>query len=658
MRLNKRKCRKFVDPCLQFPANHERLHAPQISYIIRTAIRIIDHHKTLILYVYPRKQLAKGDFRPCYTVFQNKDDYITLSRKEDGSTTWRKSAFENLDSSYRFSDRCAFYSAKDESCISRYFNSTDSGFDPLIKAQDAILSRRRQERQLTKERDIIDRMAGIPALPHLESWIRSIMPSYLFYDYRRGNKNVHGVCSACGHEVTLSGIKQGSKITCPHCRHDLTAKPRSRRGSNMYDRDTFAVIQNMGDGRLVVRIIKAYFSYKTDIPKVEIYENVRQIVYQDINGKLCTEHYYYSCNSGIITNWKNGIRPEYIMYQSQFEGSTCGHLYTRNLPEALSGTPWQYCTIAHFYNHFHERMQALPFLQAHLEHPRLEHLCKVGFYNIVADLVYRDDSKILDETPNRTHRILQVAAEDVNFLRELGADMSILKTFQGYAGIKGRQELLLWQLENDVKHNILPILKYITVHKLIRYTERQFQCQCKNKAGSSHYQKIQDVVTIYRDYLEMSDGLNYDMKNSFVLYPKDLQKSHDRVQKRIKIKESAQLLQDFKTAMQDVRERMAFEFGGMKISVPETLRALEFEGNALHHCVGGYADYIAKKECIILFIRRCSDETKPFYTIELRGQEIIQVRGLKNCAATPEVQKFINAFRQHVLQGSVDRNAA
>lgn len=664
MRLNKRKCRKFVDPCLQFPANHELLHAPQISYIVRTAIRIIDHHKTLILYVYPRKQLAKGDFRPCYTVFQNKDDYITLSRKEDGSTTWRKSAFENLDSSYRFSDRCAFYSAKDESCISRYFNSTDSGFEPLIKAQDSILERRRRERQLAKEKAVIDRMVGIPALPHnLKSWIHKsgVTPAYFFYDYKRGGRNVPGVCSACSHEIILSGVKQGNKYTCPNCKHhDLIAKPRSRRGYNMHDRCTCEVIQNMGDGRIVIRIIKAYSYYykNSDAPDIQVHESARQFIWLDTNGKVQTEHYYYDHNSGIITNWKNGIRPEYIMYQSQFLGSTCGHLYTRNLPEALSGTPWQYCTIADFYNHFQERMQALPFLQAHLAHPRLEHLYKVGFYNIVSDLVYRDDSKILDETQNRTHKILGIAAEDVNFLRELGADMSILKTFQGYAGIKGRQELLLWQLENDVKHNILPILKYITVHKLIRYTERQFQCQCKNKAGSSHYQKIQDVVTIYRDYLEMSDGLNYDMKNSFVLYPKDLQKSHDRVQKRIKIKESAQLLQDFKTAMQDVRERMAFEFGGMKISVPETLRALEFEGNALHHCVGGYADYIAKKECIILFIRRCSDETKPFYTIELRGQEIIQVRGLKNCAATPEVQKFINAFRQHVLQGSVDRNAA
>ena len=344
----------------------------------------------------------------------------------------------------------------------------------------------------------------------------------------------------------------------------------------------------MGDG-LVVRIIKAYYSYIADTPRIEIYENARQFIYLDADDKLCTEHYYDCYHSGITTDWKKGIRPVYIQYQYHFEGDTCGYLYTENLPGALSGTPWQYCTIADFYNHFHERMQVLPFLKAHLEHPRLEHLCKMGFYGIVADLAYHNDGENLDETQNRTHQILKIAAEDVSFLCNLDADLATLKTFQDYAGTKDRQQLLTWQLENDVKDNILPILAYITVHKLIRYAERQFLylCQHKNRYGSIRYQKI-------------------------------------------------------------------FERDGMKIVVPATPGELASEGNALHHCVGSYGGRVAKKECMILFLRHCSDETKPYYTIEVRGQGVVQVRGVGNCEATPEVQKFIDAFRLRVLQGSTD----
>ena len=663
MKLDKRKCREYAVPDRKLSPANGILHAKQVAYIVTTAVKTINHHRTLVLYVYPRKQASEVDCKPLWTMFQTKEDFLTLARKEDGSTTWRTASFDRLErNTYNFSSQCAFYSNLDEKRVQHYFKAdTDTdGFQAFISAQDAILEHRRQKRQLTKEKAIVARMVGIQTLPRgLKSWIKSLMPAYFFYDYKRGDKNTSGICSACGHEITLSDIKQGGKAICPHCKHELIAKPRSRRGAYMYDRETFEVIQNMGDGRLIVRIIKAYYSYTADVPKIEIYENARQFIWQNADGDICTEHYYYSRNSGILTNWKTGIRPMYMMYQYHFDGDTCGHLYIKNLSEAFFGTPWQYCTIADFYQHFRERMQALPYLTAHLEYPRLEHLSKTGFYSIVSDLAYHSDSQNLDETQNRTHKILGVAAEDVPFLRDMDADLSILKTFREYVGIKDRQRLLVWQMEHDVKYNILPILKYITVHKLIRYTERQFRCLCqrKDKYGKIRYQKMQDILTEYKDYLETCHDLNYDLKNSFVLYPQDLEKSHDRVQKRFKIKENEQLLQDFKNAVQDVGRRMAFEAGGMKIVVPATPGDLITEGNALHHCVSKYANSVAKKECMILFVRKCCEIDKPYYTVEIRGKEVIQVRGVGNCAATSEVQGFIDAFKQQVLQGSVN-NAA
>lgn len=664
MKLDKRKCREYAVPDRKLSPANGILHAKQVAYIVTTAVKTINHHRTLVLYVYPRKQASRGDYKPLWTMFQTKDDFLTLARKEDGSTAWRTASFDRLDrNTYNFSSQCAFYFIQDERRVLHYFKAdTDTdGFQTLSDAQEAVLEHRRQKHQLAKEKAIVARMAGVSALPRgIKSWVKSVMPAYFFYDYKRGSKNTSGICSACGREATLPDIKQGVKAICPHCKHELIAKPRSRRGACMFDRETFEVIENTGDGGLIIRIIKAYYSYTADTPTIEIYENARQFIWRDAGNKICTESYYYSRNSGIITDWKKGTRPVFFMYQYHFEGDTCGHLYTKNLSEAFSNTPWQYCTIADFYHHFCERMQALPFLTAHIEHPRLEHLCKVGFYSIVSDLVYHNDGKMLDETQNRTHKILGVAAEDVAFLRDMDANLAVLKTFREYDGIKDRQRLLLWQMEHDVKHNILPILKYITVHKLIRYAERQllFLCQRKNKYGSVRYQKMQDMVTEYRDYLEMCDGLDYDMKNSFVLYPHDLERSHDRVQKRFKIKENALLLQNFKSAVQDAEKRMAFEAGGMKIVVPATPGELAAEGNALHHCVGGYAGRVAKKECMILFVRKCCEETKPFYTVEIRGQKVIQVRGVGNCTATPEVQSFIDAFKQQVLlQSSVEHAA-
>ena len=659
IKIDKRKCRKYAVPERKLLPANGILHAKHVAYIITTAIKIIDHHRTLILYIYPRKQASGGDCKPLWTMFQTKDTFLTLERREDGSTSWRTASFDRLDrNTYNFSSQCAFYSDKDEKRVLRYFRADTDGFQTLSDAQEAILARRRHKRQLAKEKAIVARMAGVSALPRgLKSWVKFVMPAYFFYDYDR-SKDTSGICSACSHEIILSGIKQGGTVICPHCRHELTAKPRSRRGACMFDRETFEVIQSMGDGRLIVRIIKAYYSYTADAPKAEIYENARQFIYLDTDNKICTEHYYYSRNSGIITDWKKGKRSVYIMGQYHFEGDTCGHLYTKNLPEALSGTPWQYCTIADFYHHFHERMQALPYLRAHLEHPRLEHLSKTGFYSVVSDLAYHSDGQNLDETQNRTHKILGVAAEDVAFLRDMDADLFILKTFREYTGIKDRQRLLLWQLQHEVNRDILEILRHMTVHKFLQYIDKQYAFLRLRKTPykTQRYSSMQDLVSEYRDYLEICQKLNYDLKNS-LLYPKDLQKSHDKAAHRLKHKADVKTKREFTAAYKDISEQFCFERDGLKIICPSVPDDVIAEGHALHHCVGSYIDRIVRKECMILFVRKCCEETKSFYTVEIRGQKVVQVRGVRNCAATSEVQGFIDAFKQQVLQGSVN-NAA
>ena len=662
MKLDKRKCRKSAAPGLNMQPDNGILHAGQVAYIVRTATKIIDHHRTLILYIYPREQAAQGDSRPRWTMFHCKDDFLTLARNKGGSTSWRTAAFSTLDGGWDFSKKCAFYSYQDEKRVSRYFRcSTGNGFSPLTSAQAAIQECRRQKRQIGREKRIIKRMSGISALPQgLKGWIhRTLMPAYFFYDYKRGGNDVPGVCSSCGSEILLSSVKQGRKGICPHCGRELTMKPRSRRGY-MADRSTCQVIQNTGDGGLVVRIIKVHYRYASDLPSIQIYENARHFIRQADDGKIHSEDYYYSYESGLSTNWKKGNRPVFSQWQYNFESDTCGHLYCRNLPEAFTGTPWQYCPIPAFYGHFQEPMQALPFLAAHLEHPRLEHLVKTGFYNIAFDLAYRYGGNCLDESKNRTHRILRIAAEDVPFLRELEADLPTLRIFQGYGGLRGRQELLLWQLEHDITHDILPILRHITPHKATRYLDSQygFLCLRRTPYGAQRYSSMQNLVSEYRDYLEICEKLNYDLKNSFVLYPKDLQKSHDKAARRLKHKEDTQIKRDFAAVYRRITGQLDFEKNGMEIAYPATVDDIIAEGHALHHCVGSYVDRVVRQECIILFLRQCSDPSRPYYTMEIRGRKAIQVRGMKNCGMTPEVQDFVSAWEQRVLTACTPEAAA
>ncbi|MDE7263008.1 MAG: PcfJ domain-containing protein [Oscillospiraceae bacterium] len=654
--LNKRSLRQFAveNPTPAIPPNHGLL-APQVEYIIRTAVRNIGHHRTLVLYVYDRKRAVGGDPAPVWAVFQAGDDYISLARKEDGSIHWREAAFERLGEDYHFTGSCAFYSAQDEQRVCGFFRNHDhGGIAVLVRAQRAILDKRCQERQRQRERQTIRRMCPIHALPRgWQRWAkRSVMPAYFFYDYRKGTKTVPGICSACGENIALTGARHNARAVCPHCKRELTMKAKGRMGRIM-DRDTVQFIQRTGPDELVVRIVKIYHIYDQDTAKREFCENARIFVRRGPDGKVTAEPYYYSYGKGALTHWIPGERPVFFKYSYNFEADACGHVYCRNLPGALTGTHWEYCPVTAFYEHFREPMQLWPFLAAHVEHPKLEHLIKVGFFNLASDLAYgRIRDNLLDETQDRTHRLLGVAADDVMFLRGLDVDTAALRIFQQYAGIKDRQQLFLWQREHGVDRDVAQCLERMTPHKLMRYLEQQYPVLRTRKAqyGGQRYRDMQSVASEYRDYLDMCVKLGYDMKNSFVLYPRDLQQAHDTAQRRVKAKADSQLRRDFKEAMRAISGHLDFEAEGMRLLLPATPEELAAEGNALHHYVGSYADRVAKKECIILFLRQCGDLAKPFYTVEIRGMKIAQVRGMSNCPATPEVNAFMDRWEQQVLQ--------
>ena len=658
--LDKKALRRFAanNPAPAIPANHGLLHASQVGYIIRTAIRIIAHRRTLVLYVYNRAKAAAGDSTPVWTMFQAGSDYITLARYGDGSTSWQTAAFEHLDRNYYFISKCAFYSVQDEQQVCNFFHDADhGGMAALVRAQKAILEERAQRRAALEDRKVLARIKGIPALPGgLEDWARrEVLPAYFIYGHAKKG-TAKGVCSSCGHGAELSGVEYKGKATCPHCGREMTMVSRGFT-RHIRDRDTGVVLQRVGAG-LAIRILKVSAVYPDGIPTVSIRENARQLISLDPEGAVRCRHYYLF-NDGGQSRWKDGIRPTYFG-QPTYESGTNGYLFCGNLPDAMAGTPWQYCPIVPFYRQENGPMTVSMFLRAHIEHPRYEHLVKVGFNELVCQLVYHSHTCYpapkLDETQNRTHRLLGVGPEDVGFLRDREAGMDELRYMQEYYrnGIKDRQRLLCWQREHGVERDVAQCLEHVTPHRFMRYLEQQYPAlrTRKTQYGGQRYRDMQSVVTEYRDYLDMCVKLGYEMGNSFVSYPKDLQRAHDRVARRVKIKANAQMRQDFKSAMEAIADHLDYEADGMKIVLPATPEELAAEGNALHHCVGGYADRVARKECIILFLRQCDNLEKPFYTVEIRNRQAVQVRGLGNCDATPEVKRFMDQFERRVLQAA------
>lgn len=88
-KIDKRACRKLAMPELRFNLNEGILHAESCPYIIRTAVRNISGQRILVLYIYQRESILAGSIKPRWVMFQSRDDFATLSLRENASATWQ-----------------------------------------------------------------------------------------------------------------------------------------------------------------------------------------------------------------------------------------------------------------------------------------------------------------------------------------------------------------------------------------------------------------------------------------------------------------------------------------------------------------------------------------------------------------------------------------
>lgn len=92
-----------------------------------------------------------------------------------------------------------------------------------------------------------------------------------------------------------------------------------------------------------------------------------------------------------------------------------------------------------------------------------------------------------------------------------------------------------------------------------------------------------------------------------------------------------------------------FSANGLVMLPPHTAGEIVAEGHKLHHCVGTYVESVARGACAILFVRKVKAKKTPFYTVEVRDGRIVQARGNNNCAPTPEVKQFLDAWEKKKL---------
>ena len=653
--MNKRKLRNYADPHLTFNRNNGLLYVDHFRYIVRTTVTNVDGHRTLRLFFYPKKDAVEGRFVPQYTVFQTKEAYLTLEQTPEEKTKWRTAMTADLlRCTYEsIISKSAFYTKRDEERVSRFCSfETDSGFNALYRLQSAIYNKKCLERRKQKERKIFARMKPVGKIPaNVFKWVKSeVIPTHIFYEYRKGRKTQIGYCSHCKKEVEVSDARHAKKGFCPCCKREVTFHALGKTAV-VSDRITVQFLQRIGD-ELILRICKTSINYRDYLrPKVTFWENARAFI--PIEGDGDCEPYYFSYSIAGITPWRNGERPVINKWRECFEAETCGFLYPNNLDTVLNVTPWKYSQLHTFAQM--DPMEVMPYLRTYLKYPMLEYLVKLRLFRLAADLVYRDGNYVLHTNGRNVQEVLGIPTEYLPLMQELNVDTKTLKLAQELCEKEQffHKELIAWCQENEIYHadDLIICLRYISEHKLMRYINGQYEA-LKATVVPFNYRPFcrrEQVFSQYKDYIRFCQDLKYDLTDDFILFPKNLKEAHDRAAEMFKEQETKIINSKIVAAYAGLAKQYGMKKFGMMIVAPKTASAIVEEGQKLHHCVGGYVSRVANQECVILFLRKTSEPDKPFYTIELRNGKVAQIRGNQNCDPTPQVEKYMRVWEQAKL---------
>lgn len=666
-KIDKRACRKFAMPELEFNLNEGVLHVESCPYIIRTAVRNIAGQRILVLYIYQRESILAGSIKPRWVMFHSRDDFATLSFREDAKATWQCSTLGSLDRIGGFDSKCAFYRQQDESRVARFCKCERGAISMLGYLQRLISYRKELERKWKKQRAIIDRMKYVPVLPRdLKGFIhREVMPQYIFYDYQRKAPG-HAYCTACRHEVRIAAAKHNTSGLCPRCKKKITFKCRGRRG-RIFDRETVQVLQKAEGNGLVLRIIKVYRSFAdSDIPNhFEIWENARQFITLSSSGQCSVDAYYYHYKAGYdLTPWCNGYRPVFDRWKYIFTADMSGVLYQRNLSDTLKDTPWAYSQLEAF-SGIASFSGVATFLSAYIKRPKIEHLIKMKLYRLVSDIIYGGYSysalQAINFNGENMRAILGIDRPYFPLLRELNPSIDQLHLIRQLlqADHKPSTEQIKWFIASKISNAdaAKELLAHMSVHKLQRYVEQQFAPEDEAALKRVDYYKMNTLITDYHDYLCMCKELQYDVKNSFILFPRELKAAHDSVAKTLKDKRTAEHEKAIAGSFDEWQKRYQYQSKELMMIPPHSAKEIVDEGAALHHCVRLYVKNVAEKKSVILFVRSVDEPDKSLCTVEVKDGQVTQARGFDNEEPPAQITAFIEQWKQQVLYAS-DKAAA
>lgn len=631
----------------------------QLEWIMKAKRERTEEGEYLVVSFLHRDDLLAGKLTPRVRTFFGKDDYITESF-ENVKDRWRTGSRQHVAyTSFRSS--CASASGEDEAVISEWFGKGEqTALQEIDAFQEKVMQKRLDARhQKTKEK-IDSVMKCVTGLPDgFREWIdQEFMweSRYFFYQYEKRHE-LEGTCSQCNKKsmVRRSLLRHGQKICCPKCQKELTAMAIGRMPHFRLDDGVTVILQKAGE-RLALRFFYVRKQYtRENTVKCDIHmEEYIRLFYG--NGSWERYEWTYANYCG----GKGWVRDRYKFNSNKVV------LCPVNLKPALETTPFVYCGAEAFASDKAENPVDVPwYLETYLEHPEMEKLAKCGFHELIREFwkfpyAYKI-SDYLDGGKNRLHEVFRLPGKAFCSLLPKEITCKELRFVQKYCGVSKlpRPETVKKCVQLHLtEEKLLGYVKYAPFERMLAYI-------CRQTLGNAL--ELRGFVGSWLDYLEWCEGLEYDLQDSYYLFPKDFKREHDRVyqeyqknKSEIEKRKQKKMQRKANERLKRVRKQLGdISDGRLQIVVPRKTEDIVEEGKKLHHCVAGYIPKVADESTLILFLRRKETADQPFRTLEWKKGEFAQCQGYCNNEKNDkEILDFLSFAKRKMLERMPEENAA
>lgn len=507
---------------------------------------------------------------------------------------------------------------------------------------------------------------------------------YLFFENtKKGRKIWTSCCHKNGHEVNevvrtqtpedrlLLTVGHNSKVKCPYCGRTVTVKNRRLLRSEDALREYHAVVflHVSTDGGTVW--CQGYWTTKDlflDPAGPPLYKVTRVYRFQ----KGCTEQWEreFSWSTGkfemCLCNRK--------MVQEPF---SCGGLYARSEAykivgfERLKESFLKYTGYDRpldkyendLWSYTRQRKDLMRYLDVAAHYPEnVEMLRKIGLDEPVWDMVYqgKKNAAVMKWGETDPRKAFGLNKQELKEFLSRSRNLDTLYLLK--AARKGGQNASMedanrWMMAMETR-KAMEVLERAGKHgvpqrKLLKYLEGFAGPRCHGSGVTVQY-----VAQVWCDYIDAVVKLGYDLANPIHQMPRELDRKHDEATRAVRVCVEEELKKKAEKRHENLQKKYAFEDDCFFIRAPYTAGEIIAEGEALAHCVGGYAERHAAGTATILFMRRKGDPATPYVTIQMRGDEIVQIHGYNNDrtrgAVSPSVthKKLLKDWQEWLKGGS------